>query len=170
VDFRLISATHRNLEEEVARRRFRADLFYRIHVLTVHIPPLRERREDIPFLVHHFVKLHSREKKLKIPRIPSDTMDTLCTFDYPGNARELSSLLEKAMLLAGGETLRIEHLGPPQKDRIRKKTLKEAKEDLEKEMIRTALKRAGGKITAAAARLGIHRQQLHRLMRKYDIP
>jgi diguanylate cyclase (GGDEF)-like protein len=169
VDFRLISATHRELDAAVAAGQFRADLLYRIRVLTVHIPPLRERREDIPLLVHHFLDLHSREKKLKVPKIPRETMDFLCSLELSGNVRELSSLVEKGMMLANGRSLSLEHLGVPAARKEKRETLRSAKENLEQDMIRKALERARMNLTEAARSLGIHRQQLQRLIRRYRI-
>jgi diguanylate cyclase (GGDEF)-like protein len=169
VDFRLISATHRNLDASVAAGEFRADLLYRINVLAVHIPPLRERREDIPLLVRHFLKLHEREKNLKVPAVPRKTMDYLCSLELPGNARQLSGIVEKGMMLANGGAMTLEHLGAPPGRVPAGKKLKAAKESLEKEMIRKALETAKGNLTAAAGTLGIRRQQLQRLVRKYRI-
>ena len=106
VDVRLIAATNRNLEKMVADREFRSDLYYRLRVFPITIPPLRERREDIPLLVRYFVTKHARRMDKRIESIPSDVMKALTNWDWPGNIRELENFIERAVILSKGPALR----------------------------------------------------------------
>jgi formate hydrogenlyase transcriptional activator len=106
-DARLIAATNRDLAALVEEQQFRQDLFYRLNVFPVHVPPLRERREDIPMLVRHFAQQFARRMKKGIDTIPADTMDTLTQYDWPGNIRELQNLIERAVILSTGPTLEV---------------------------------------------------------------
>lgn len=106
-DARLIAATNRDLSAMVAEQQFRADLFYRLNVFPIHVPPLRERPEDIPLLVRHFVQQFSRRMKKKVDTIPVETMTALVRYDWPGNIRELQNLVERAMILTSGTVLRV---------------------------------------------------------------
>src|SRR3954469_13674885 len=98
IDVRLVAATHRNLDHMVARNEFRSDLYYRLNVFPILLPPLRERRNDIPQLVRHFVNIFSRRMGKRIEHIPQTTMDTFSTYDWPGNVRELQNLVERAVI------------------------------------------------------------------------
>jgi transcriptional regulator with GAF, ATPase, and Fis domain len=100
VDVRLVAATNRDLSEMVKKREFRSDLYYRLNVFPLVLPPLRERREDIPELLTHFVEMFSRRMSKKIECIPTETMSALCSYDWPGNVRELQNLIERAVILA----------------------------------------------------------------------
>src|SRR4030095_6645695 len=104
---RLIAATHRNLSAMVEAQAFRADLFYRLNVFPVCVPPLRERPEDIPLLVRHFVAQCAQQMQRTIDTIPSATMDALCRYPWPGNIRELQNCLERPVLLSPGPALRV---------------------------------------------------------------
>ncbi len=104
-DARLIAATNRDLAALVDEQKFRQDLFYRLNVFPIHVPPLRERREDIPMLVRHFAQQFARRMKKKIETIPAETMDALTRYDWPGNIRELQNLIERAVILSAGPTL-----------------------------------------------------------------
>ena len=106
-DARLIAATNRDLSAMVEERAFRADLFYRLNVFPMRVPPLRERREDIPLLVRHFVQQLGRRMNRKVESIPSETMDALAGYDWPGNIRELQNLIERALILTTGPVLRV---------------------------------------------------------------
>jgi transcriptional regulator with GAF, ATPase, and Fis domain len=113
VDVRVIAATNRNLPQAVAAGAFRADLYYRLHVFPVTLPPLRDRREDIPLLVWYFLTKAQGKLGKKIDRVPASVMDALCAYAWPGNIRELAHVLERAMILSPGATLTLEHvLGP----------------------------------------------------------
>jgi formate hydrogenlyase transcriptional activator len=107
VDFRLIAATNRNLEEMVANREYRNDLYYRLNVFPIRIPPLRERRDDIPPLVRYFTQSYARRLKRNIESIPREAMDVLCQWPWPGNVRELQNVIERAVILSSGPSLRL---------------------------------------------------------------
>jgi len=107
VDVRLIAATNRNFEAMIADRQFRSDLYYRLNVFPIVVPPLRERREDIPLLVRHFTQKYARKMNRKIDRIPLDTMRILTQGNWPGNVRELKNLIERAVILSNGSELRV---------------------------------------------------------------
>ena len=178
VDVRLVAATHRNLAKMVAEGKFRSDLYYRLHVFPVHIPPLRERREDIPGLVRHFVGLFARRFGKKIEAIPSDTMAALERYCWPGNVRELEHLIERAVILTPTSELRIpmSDLVPPSAteapsappDPLPRGTLRES----ERELIRRTLDECGwvvGGPHGAAARLGLKRTTLLSRMKKLGL-
>ena len=105
VDIRLVAATNRNLEEMVGENQFRSDLYYRLNVFPVRIPPLRERREDIPLLVHHFIKMYARQMGKRITAVPEPTMRTLMSWHWPGNIRELQNVIERAVILTRSSSL-----------------------------------------------------------------
>ena len=105
VDFRLISATRRDLEKEITSGNFREDFFYRINVIVVHVPPLRERKEDIPLLVRHFLQKYSNETTKKVDHVTSDATELLKAYDWPGNVRELENAIERAVVLSKSRTL-----------------------------------------------------------------
>jgi formate hydrogenlyase transcriptional activator len=107
VNVRLIAATNRNLEQMIAAHEFRRDLFYRLNVFPIQIPPLRERREDIPLLVRYFVQKYAREMQKPIETIPSAALKHLQSLDWPGNIRELENFMERAVILTSGKTLAI---------------------------------------------------------------
>ena len=107
VDVRLVAATNRNLEEMVFENRFRSDLYYRLNVFPIRVPPLRERREDIPLLVHHFIKMYARQMGKRIGTVPEPTMQTLMGWHWPGNIRELQNVIERAVILTRGSSLEV---------------------------------------------------------------
>ena len=107
VDVRVVAATNADLAQLVAERKFRSDLYYRLNVFPIHVPPLRERREDVPLLVRYFVQTFSRRQNKTVEYIPSDAMDALVNYSWPGNVRELENLIERAVLLSNGKELRI---------------------------------------------------------------
>ena len=171
VDARLIAATNRNLEKLVADREFRSDLYYRLRVFPITIPPLRERREDIPLLVRYFVSKHSRRLNRHIETIPPDIMKALTRWDWPGNIRELENFIERAVILSSGPALRaplaeleMPSSAPPQEDATLKST--------EREHILRVLRETRGVIagaSGAAARLGLKRTTLNSKLKKLDI-
>ncbi len=172
VDIRLIAATARNLEQEVAAGRFRDDLYYRLNVLSLTLPPLRERKQDIPALVAHFLSRSAQQ-----PRVAPEAMDALAAYDWPGNVRELENVIERAAVLARGGVIGTEHiqLGAPQPAPAAHwtrliptgETLSSAIETLERAMIERALRASGGNKSKAAAMLGIHRRLLYEKLRRY---
>jgi formate hydrogenlyase transcriptional activator len=172
VDVRIIAATNRSLEEMVESGEFRSDLYYRINVFPIHLPPLRERREDIPALARYFAERFARRMRRSTPSIPDHAMDALCSWQWPGNIRELENVIERAVILSSGSQLRI-HLKDLQPRAIRptrasSSTLRET----EREAILSALRASGGVVsgaTGAAARLGLKRTTLQSMMRKFGI-
>ncbi len=178
IDARIISATLRNLDEEVRAGRFREDLLYRLNVISVHLPPLRERPEDITVLIEHFLQKHSKRLRIPEKRVPPDVLKALVEYPWPGNARELENCLERALVLSSGEELEIKSLPPHiaelkalQDTTTSSKALgsqmlsiKERTAALEMELIRRALVETKGNRTHAAKILDIsHRTLLYKL-------
>jgi DNA-binding NtrC family response regulator len=174
VDVRIISATNRIIQDEVKKGTFREDLFYRLNVITLELPPLRERREDIPVLVYHFLN------KFKPPNcrnpyfITQRTLDTLCNYSWPGNVRQLENAIERAVVMAGNHT--VDLLDLPSEitstnDAFRTETitLKEAKSHFERELLLQTLAKNQGNISLTAAELDIARKNLQEKIKKYNI-
>jgi formate hydrogenlyase transcriptional activator len=171
VDVRLVAATNRNLPDMVKRNEFRSDLYYRLNVFPVPLPPLRERREDIPALVEHFVEIYARRMGKQIDEISSETMSELASYAWPGNIRELQNFIERSVILTSGNVLKsplaslrnaaeAESLGPV------------TMEDAEREHIRKILEQTRWVVSGpngAAARLGIKRSTLYFRMQKLGI-
>ncbi|NJD09482.1 MAG: sigma-54-dependent Fis family transcriptional regulator [Gemmatimonadetes bacterium] len=185
VDVRLIAATNRELQELVREGKFREDLFYRLSVFTINLPPLRERREEIPFLAHHFVHRIAEELGKEIDGITPQAMAVLEAHDWPGNVRELENVMERAVLLAdsrsiGPDTLPLEGdnaaatwAGVPDDAATLVEYKKElrlaAVERLERLFVLKALRSADWNVSAAARAVGMQRPNFHALMRKYGI-
>jgi PAS domain S-box-containing protein len=171
VNVRLVAATNRDLAKMVAEGQFRSDLYYRLRVFPILLPPLRERREDIPLLVRYFVDRHARKLYKKIETIPEETMRALTRWDWPGNIRELENFIERAVILSKGPALRppLGELEMPQETSpIRDSSL----EATEREHILRVLRETRGKIggsDGAAARLGLIRTTLNSKMKKLGI-
>jgi len=171
VDVRLVAATHRNLVEMVKRNEFRSDLYYRLNVFPVPLPPLRARREDIPALVEHFVEIYARRMGKQIDRVSPETMSELTSYPWPGNIRELQNFIERSVILTSGNVLEsplaslrsaaeVESLGPI------------TMEDAERDHIRKTLEQTRWVVSGpngAAARLGIKRSTLYFRMQKLGI-
>jgi transcriptional regulator with PAS, ATPase and Fis domain len=181
IDFRVIAATNRDLEERVREGYFRRDLFYRLNVISIHLPPLREMREDIPVLVGHFLmKLRGRMTS-PASEIAPGVMESLLSYDWPGNVRELENVMERALALGQGATIRLEHLPesigrsrPVSKPKLREGHMDDdfllsAASNAEKEQLLESLRRTGGNRTEAAALLNIHRTTLYFRLKKYGI-
>jgi len=178
VDTRVIAATNRNLEQNVKAGKFREDLYFRLNVFPIWIPPLRERREDVSLLVEYFLnKYHYQGRKL-LPEL----MDQLINYHWPGNVRELKNILERAMILSDGKNIEAYHVGikpgllgaeAPPTERQEMKTPPETSglslEEMEKDMIIEALKRSKGNKTEAAKALHITRRMLYSRMKKYNL-
>ena len=172
-DARLIAATNRDLEECVKENAFRADLYYRLNVFPIYVPPLRERSEDIPLLVRHFVQHYARRMNRAIDTIPSETMEALVHHQWPGNIRELQNLIERSVILSKGPVLQVPLSGlnssnGASPDDARRRTLEEA----EREHILATLKETGWLVSGprgAAARLGMNRSTLQFRMKKLGI-
>jgi formate hydrogenlyase transcriptional activator len=175
VDVRLIAATNRDLEQMIADGLFRSDLYYRLNVFPIQVPALRERPDDIPALVQHFVDKFARPLKRRITIIPNATMEALKRSFWPGNIRELENLIERAVILSSGPELKVPLADlRPALNRMAPapKTPSEQLLDIERQQILTALRDAGGVIagsTGAAARLGIKRTTLQSRMQKLGI-
>ncbi|HTM87112.1 MAG TPA: sigma 54-interacting transcriptional regulator [Terriglobales bacterium] len=170
VDTRVVAATNRDLAKMVEEGSFRRDLYYRLNVFPVRIPPLRERREDIPLLVRYFAQKFSRTMNRRIETIPSETMDALVNWAWPGNVRELEHMVERAVILSPGPILNVPvaELRPTDGDGTNLERL----DDAEREHILRVLREAGGVIggaTGAANRLGLKRTTLHFKMKKLGI-
>ena len=175
VDVRLISATNRVLDEMVAEKKFREDLYFRIKGVTISIPPLRERREDIPLLIHYFMQ-HSAEKYGKeIDGIAPEAQQMLMSYAWPGNVRQLKNVIENMVVLAHGQTLTLDSLPrhPPQGGETAVGGLDNivgiSLEQLEKEAIRNTLKMTNGNREQAAKMLGIGERTLYRKIKEYDL-
>ena len=172
-DARLIAATNRDLADLAERQQFRQDLFYRLNVFPIQVPPLRERRDDIPMLVRHFAQQFARRMKKRIEVIPSETMDALVHYEWPGNIRELQNLIERAVILSAGPALEVP-AGALQVRRAAPVADGEVTtlEDADRRHIITALEASRwvvGGASGAAARLGIKRSTLQFRMRKLGI-
>ena len=170
VNVRLIAATNRDLFKSIAERQFRSDLFYRLHVFPIRIPPLRERRQDIPALVRYFVQKLARRMGKQIDSIPSETLEKMMEWKWPGNIRELENLVERSVILTEGNTLHVPsaELQPRPENAETSETLKTT----EREHIIRVLRETGGVISGAhgaAVRLGLPRTTLQSKMRKLGI-
>jgi len=178
VNVRIIACTNRNLEEEMAKGNFREDLYYRVNVFPITIPPLRERKEDIPLLAAHFLEEFAKKFKRPVPGLTSNVLELFALYDWPGNVRELQNELERALTLAGSKKEITEaYLSPKFFDSIDNSypaynkggTLQEVTERIEKEMVHEALERAEGNRSHAAKLLGITRQGLLNKIKRYDV-
>jgi formate hydrogenlyase transcriptional activator len=170
VDVRLVAATNRELSEMVAARTFRSDLYYRLRVFPLHMPPLRERQEDIPALVRYFVEKHARRMNRAVETIPAETLDLLVRYPWPGNIRELENLIERAVIVSPGPVLRVPHseLKPPSEPLADNLTLRAAERDhILKALEATNWVLAGPR--GAATRLGMKRTTLQSKMRKLGV-
>jgi formate hydrogenlyase transcriptional activator len=167
-DVRLISATHQNLRKMVAEGRFRSDLYYRLNVFPITMPSLRERREDVPLLIRHFVNFFAQRMKKQIEVIPPEVIDTLAGHTWPGNIRELENCIERAVILTQGPVLRApihELLQSDDEPDTEPITLKDA----ERAHIAKILRECNGVIGTAAVRLGLPRSTLFYKMRRLGI-
>ncbi|MCF7953911.1 MAG: sigma-54 dependent transcriptional regulator [Spirochaetales bacterium] len=171
VDLRLISATNRDLELMVSNGPFRLDLFYRINTLCIHIPPLRERKDDIEPLLLYFIDHFAKMFNKPTPKVSSSTVRTLSSYDFPGNVRELKNMTERAMILNKGSTLIIDDffVSPAKKSEGNSSFSNLNLKEHEIALIRQALQQCDCSISEAANLLGIHRMVLQRKMEKYSI-
>ena len=173
VDVRFVAATHRDLEGMILEKLFRSDLYYRLNVFPIHVPPLRERPEDIPLLAHHFVQQATRRMRKTINTIPSETMEALIRYPWPGNIRELENVTERAVILSSGPVLRLSPRDlnsrvPPDQRADRQQTL----EEVERNHILATLKETRWVVSGprgAASRLGLNRSTLYFRMKKLGI-
>jgi transcriptional regulator with GAF, ATPase, and Fis domain len=176
VNVRVVAATHRNLSQMVTDKEFRADLFYRLSVFPISLPPLRDRREDIPALVHHFISKYSERMNKLVEVVPGETMDAIVAYDWPGNVRQLQNFIEHGVIVSRGITfqpplsqLRSEKNNPPQNVKsIGLRTLEDATRDHVLQTLEETKWVVGGR-HGAAARLGIARTTLLSKMRRLGI-
>lgn len=174
VDVRIICATNRDLETEVKEGRFRQDLYHRINVIPITLPPLRERVEDIPVLAHHFVEYYAKEAKKNFTEILADALKQLCAYDWPGNVRELGNAIERAIVLGHGPCVTVQDLpsrvvASVVRPAIEGRSYRDAMEDYRKELILVALERSRGNRAAAARLLGLHEKYFLRLLKSLAI-
>jgi Nif-specific regulatory protein len=164
-DVRIITATSRNLEEMIEQEKFRADLYYRLNVFPIYVPPLRERKSDILLLADHFVEKFSKRSGKNVRRISTAAIDLLTSYHWPGNVRELENCIERAVLLCQNKAVEAHHLPPTlqKKDASEKSsggTLESAVAALEYEMVVAELKASDGNMAAAARNLGLTERQI----------
>jgi len=177
VDVRILSATNKNLKQEVANGNFREDLYYRINIFSIHIPPLRERAEDIPLLLNHFIKKYNKEFGKDVEIISSELMNFFLEYDWPGNIRELENYVERAILMTDGKQLELSALPTEvqnssntfHKNEEEVLPFKRAKENFERDYIMMLLKKFNGVVSKAARASQIPRPNLYDKMKKYDI-
>jgi DNA-binding NtrC family response regulator len=174
VDVRVIAATNRDLEEAVRQGKFREDLYYRLNVMQIALPPLREHAADVPLLVNFYVDLFNREFRKKVRGVTPEALELLKAYRWPGNIRELRNAVERAMLLADSDWLSPEHF-PMNRQRdttIRGMELPDEGvnlEALERELVAQALRRTGGNQTRAASLLGLNRDQIRYRVEKFGL-
>ncbi|MBI3098731.1 MAG: sigma-54-dependent Fis family transcriptional regulator [Planctomycetes bacterium] len=177
VDVRVIAATNQNLEKLIEEKKFREDLYYRLNIITINAPPLRDRREDVPLLVEHFLRHFAREFRKPVRDITQDALQKLQAYEWPGNVRELKNVVERAVLLGSGAVISADDISPgrasaaPEHDRrllsLPYKGI--SFDDLEKDLVIQALERTGGNQTKAGELLGMTRDQIHYRMEKYKL-
>ncbi|HEU4956048.1 MAG TPA: sigma-54 dependent transcriptional regulator [Sphingomicrobium sp.] len=180
VDVRVLSATSRNLAEEIAAGRFREDLYYRLNVVPVRIPPLRERREDIPELVNHFLARFASDRRISTPELSKEAMAALQAHDWPGNVRQLRNIIERTLILTPGDRvgcIEVDLLPPEILDSqgsvgvggpslaIMGSPLREARESFEREYLKIQIRRFSGNISRTASFIGMERSALHRKLK-----
>jgi DNA-binding NtrC family response regulator len=169
VDVRILSATNADVAAEVAAGRFREDLLFRINTIEIRLPPLRERRDDIPLLAAHFLKEYATRYRKPLNKFHADAMRALLGYGWPGNVRELAHAIERAVLLAEGDTVRTVDLNlrPPGDAPARLEDM--SLEEVERVLIHKALARAGGNVSTAAKALGLSRSALYRRLERHGL-
>ncbi len=169
-DVRVLSATNADVRQEVANGRFRQDLLFRLNTIEIHVPPLRERREDIPLLAAHFLRLHAQRYRKPVARLHADAVKALAAHGWPGNVRELDHSVERAVLMARGDEIREADLGLKPSGNEGPRQLDDMSlEDVEAFLIKKALQRYGGSVSRAAEALGLSRSSLYRRLQRYEL-
>jgi DNA-binding NtrC family response regulator len=176
IDVRIISATNTDLKKAVAEDKFRKDLFFRLNIIPIQIPPLKERREDIPLLLEHFLGIYNREFGKKIRGFSREALEVLRNYFWPGNVRELQNLIERLVVLTRADLIGGEHLpqdllvpdGGEARSEFMNLPFKEAQKRFEAAFIKKAIEKAGGRKTRAAKMLGIHRNTLLQIEKKLN--
>jgi DNA-binding NtrC family response regulator len=176
VDVRLVAATNKDLKKLVSEGKFRDDLYYRLSVVTIHLPPLRQRRQDIPLLVQAFIRHCSAENAKPVREITAEAVNTLMAYDWPGNVRELRNTIEQMVVLARGERLTLRDVPAAirggadlTKISVVRPGTTMTVEEAERQLIVQALKETDGNRTRAAQRIGMSRRTLHRKLKKYGL-
>ena len=180
VDVRVIAATNKSLEDEIRAGRFREDLYFRLNVIPFHVPPLRERGEDVPLLVRHFMQALSAEHGRRPREIAPEVLERLAQLPWPGNVRELRNTIERLVIMAPGERIELRHLPPPLLGEESAGaaapggaeiggTLAEAREEFEKRYILRRYREADGNMSRTAEALGVERSNLYRKMKSYGL-
>ena len=175
VDVRLIAATHRNLEEEVKKKNFREDLFYRLNVIPIFIPPLRDRKEDIPLLINHFIKFYSNKFKKEVKGVSPSALSIFMDYDWPGNVRELENVIERSVILCSKDIIETDDLSlsfPKSVKKIQETRGKKTDmtlDEMEKWLILDTLEKYNKNQKLTAQKLGISTTTLWRKFKKYNI-
>ncbi|MFN7132164.1 MAG: sigma-54 interaction domain-containing protein, partial [Myxococcales bacterium] len=188
VDVRLIAATNRDLRKEIAEGRFREDLYYRLNVVPVTLPPLRDRRGDVPELVRHFLEKYNRKLNKKVQGLEPEALEIMQEYEWPGNIRELENMMERMILFADGPVILARDLPQPLKeadtvkvplagfsaaaqgvDASMKDIVRQAAAELERDLIGRALEETGGNVTQAAKKLKISRKSLQNKMKEFGL-
>jgi len=188
VDVRVITATNRDLDRQVSENTFREDLYYRLNVIPIHVPPLRERREDVPLLVNHFLKKYAPGAAKSIARVNQESLNALCGYDWPGNVRQLENTIERAVALETGDELHVDL--PVERQKVRAAAagvgangvagvtagvlpdgvdMEGYVADIEKQLLQAALAQSHGVQTKAADILRISYRSFRHLMKKYEL-
>jgi PAS domain S-box-containing protein len=175
-DFRLIAATNENLDRCVKEGKFRKDLYYRLNVIPIQIPPLRERKEDIPIIAEHLIQIINKDLGTHVTKISPEVINIFKNYDWPGNVRELGNILERIIYITEGDTIQFRHLPfflqsmRENSNKLQPTLLKNLREDMEKEALLHAIRVSNDNKNKAARLLGIHRTALYKKMKKLNIP
>ncbi|MBI5560714.1 MAG: sigma-54-dependent Fis family transcriptional regulator [Deltaproteobacteria bacterium] len=177
VDARVVAATNKNLSEEIKKGNFREDLYYRLNVIPFHVPPLRERVEDIPLFVEYFLREFSREASKEVLVITDEAREVFLNYDWPGNVRELRNLMERLVIMTSSRVITPDDIPPyikgagstQTKSVFDRTTLREARSDFEREFIMKKLNEFNGNIAKTAEAIGIERSHLYRKIKSYGI-
>lgn len=172
VDVRIIAATNKNLEEEIKKMNFREDLFFRLNVIPIYVPSLRERKDDIPLLVEYFLNIFAQQYGQKIKKISKTTLEALISYDWPGNVRELKNTIERFVIMNPSDVIDIKEIPSfkgGKSDYSSFKTLREAREHFEKDFIIKRLQENNFNVSKTAEELEIERSNLHRKMKSLGI-
>ncbi len=169
VDARMLSATNVNLQEEINKEKFREDLLYRLNTVEIYLPPLRERREDIPLLAMHFLKRYARHYGKSVDEFHPQAMQVLLEHPFPGNVRELEHAVERGVLLAQSDTIETEDLGLRSRPEVSSRLEQMSLDEAERYLIQKALSRADGNVSQAADTLGLSRSALYRRLQRFGL-
>jgi DNA-binding NtrC family response regulator len=182
IDVRIIAATHRDLKAEIQAGRFREDFYYRLHILPIHMPALRDRREDIPALAAHFLGKHTRGSRHEINGISNSALRTLVAYNWPGNVRELENAIERAVAISAGKEIDVRDLPNelrgaqvgflPAEVLVRlpyREAMENARDRISREYLSVLMREFEGNVTRAAERAGVERESLHRLLKRYGV-